>query len=70
MVSMPAHPPPLPLSWYAPGLAYLPPFSCYQVVPLAAMIAPLKERPDLPPIGYEPVLCGRAQCRAVLNPLW
>ena len=41
-----------------------------QVVPLAAVITPLKERPDMPPICYDPVLCGRAQCRAVLNPLW
>ena len=41
-----------------------------QVVPLASMITPLKERPDLPPICYEPVLCSKTQCRAVLNPLW
>lgn len=40
------------------------------VVPVAALITPLKERPDLPPIQYEPVLCSRATCRAVLNPLW
>ncbi|XP_011410444.1 PREDICTED: protein transport protein Sec23A-like isoform X2 [Amphimedon queenslandica] len=39
------------------------------VVPMAAMITPLKERPELPPAQYEPVLCGRSQCRAVLNPL-
>lgn len=44
--------------------------TCLQVVPMAVMVTPLKERPDLPPIAYEPVLCGRAQCRAVLNPLW
>ena len=41
-----------------------------QVVPVAAMVTPLKERPDMPPICYDPVLCGKAQCRAVLNPLW
>lgn len=40
------------------------------VVPVAALLTPLKERPDLPPIQYEPVLCSRATCRAVLNPLW
>lgn len=40
------------------------------VVPVASLITPLKERPDLPPIQYEPVLCSRATCRAVLNPLW
>lgn len=40
------------------------------VVPVAALFTPLKERPDLPPIQYEPVLCSRATCRAVLNPLW
>lgn len=38
------------------------------VVPMAAMITPLKERPELPPAQYDPVLCGRPQCRAVLNP--
>ena len=40
------------------------------VVPLAAMYTPLKERPDLPPVQYEPVLCTRSTCRAVLNPFW
>lgn len=39
------------------------------VVPVAALFTPIKERPDLPPIQYEPVLCSRATCRAVLNPL-
>uniref|UniRef100_A0A8C9SRR9 Protein transport protein SEC23 n=1 Tax=Scleropages formosus TaxID=113540 RepID=A0A8C9SRR9_SCLFO len=39
------------------------------VVPVAVLFTPLKERPDLPPIQYEPVLCSRATCRAVLNPL-
>uniref|UniRef100_A0A8P4KPA9 Protein transport protein SEC23 n=1 Tax=Dicentrarchus labrax TaxID=13489 RepID=A0A8P4KPA9_DICLA len=39
------------------------------VVPVAALFTPLRERPDLPPIQYEPVLCSRATCRAVLNPL-
>lgn len=34
------------------------------------MVTPLKERPDMPPICYDPVLCSRSQCRAVLNPLW
>ncbi|XP_066464723.1 protein transport protein Sec23A isoform X2 [Eleutherodactylus coqui] len=39
------------------------------VVPVAALFTALKERPDLPPIQYEPVLCSRTTCRAVLNPL-
>lgn len=39
------------------------------VVPLACLYQPLKERPDLPPIHYEPVLCTRSNCRAILNPL-
>uniref|UniRef100_A0AAY3ZZ62 Protein transport protein SEC23 n=1 Tax=Denticeps clupeoides TaxID=299321 RepID=A0AAY3ZZ62_9TELE len=30
------------------------------VVPVASLFTPLKERPDLPPIQYEPVLCSRA----------
>ncbi|XP_017082252.1 protein transport protein Sec23A isoform X2 [Drosophila eugracilis] len=39
------------------------------VVPLACLYQPLKERPDLPPIQYDPVLCTRSNCRAILNPL-
>ncbi|CAG5120210.1 unnamed protein product, partial [Candidula unifasciata] len=38
------------------------------VVPLGAIFTPLKERPDLPPIQYDPVLCTRTTCRAILNP--
>ncbi|KAJ8045054.1 Protein transport protein Sec23A [Holothuria leucospilota] len=38
------------------------------VVPLAGLYTPLKERPDLPPIQYDPVLCTRSTCRAILNP--
>ncbi|MBN3320327.1 SC23A protein, partial [Atractosteus spatula] len=39
------------------------------VVPLSCLFTPLKERPDLPPVQYEPVLCSRPNCKAVLNPL-
>lgn len=39
------------------------------VVPLACLYQPIKERPDLPPIQYDPVLCTRNNCRAILNPL-
>ncbi|KAK6639030.1 Protein transport protein Sec23A [Polyplax serrata] len=39
------------------------------VVPLGCLYQPLKERPDLPPIQYDPVLCTRSTCRAILNPL-
>jgi len=39
------------------------------VVPLGCLYQPLKERPDLPPILYDPVLCTRNTCRAILNPL-
>lgn len=39
------------------------------VVPLGCLYQPLKERPDLPPIQYDPVLCSRNTCRAILNPL-
>ena len=39
------------------------------VVPLGVLYTPLKERPDLPPIQYDPVACARASCRAILNPL-
>lgn len=37
------------------------------VVPIAVMHRPLVERPDLPPVLYEPVTC-KPPCRAVLNP--
>eukprot|EP00051_Salpingoeca_urceolata_P027681 m.482747 g.482747 ORF g.482747 m.482747 type:complete len:780 (+) comp22653_c0_seq1:235-2574(+) len=36
------------------------------VVPVSALFTPLKERPELPPICYEPVECQ--SCRAILNP--
>ncbi|XP_021966081.1 protein transport protein Sec23A isoform X2 [Folsomia candida] len=39
------------------------------VVPLGCLFTPLKERNDLPPIAYDPVLCTRGNCRAILNPL-
>uniref|UniRef100_A0A9L0RM13 Protein transport protein SEC23 n=1 Tax=Equus caballus TaxID=9796 RepID=A0A9L0RM13_HORSE len=39
------------------------------VVPLACLLTPLRERPDLPPVQYEPVLCSRPTCKAILNPL-
>lgn len=39
------------------------------VVPLVSLYQPLKERYDLPPIHYEPFLCTRNTCRAVLNPM-
>lgn len=38
------------------------------VVPIGALYQPLKERPDLPAIQYEPVFCSRNTCRAILNP--
>lgn len=42
------------------------------VVPLGCLYQPLRERPEqlrLPTIQYEPVLCTRSNCRAILNPL-
>ncbi|XP_017272529.1 protein transport protein Sec23B [Kryptolebias marmoratus] len=39
------------------------------VVPVSCLLTPLKERPNLPPVQYEPVVCSRANCKAVLNPL-
>lgn len=39
------------------------------VVPLGCLYQPLKDRPDLPPIQYDPVLCTRNSCRAILNPM-
>ncbi|ODQ64249.1 protein transport protein SEC23 [Nadsonia fulvescens var. elongata DSM 6958] len=37
------------------------------VVPISALYTPLREKPDLPVLQYEPIVC-RAPCRAVLNP--
>lgn len=39
------------------------------VVPIGTLFTPLKERPDLPPIQYDPVMCTNQKCRAILNPL-
>eukprot|EP00066_Takifugu_rubripes_P022068 XP_011611334.1 PREDICTED: protein transport protein Sec23B isoform X2 [Takifugu rubripes] len=39
------------------------------VVPVSCLFTPTKERPDLPPLQYEPVICSRTTCKAVLNPL-
>uniref|UniRef100_A0A2I9LPQ5 Protein transport protein SEC23 n=1 Tax=Centruroides hentzi TaxID=88313 RepID=A0A2I9LPQ5_9SCOR len=39
------------------------------VVPLGCLFTPLKERLDFPPIHYDPVLCTRPTCKAILNPL-
>lgn len=38
------------------------------VVPVSCLYSPLKERPDLPPIQYDPICCTRQTCHAVLNP--
>ena len=39
------------------------------VVPLSTLYTPLKERTDLPPIQYDPVMCARQTCKAILNPM-
>ncbi|VDP42568.1 unnamed protein product, partial [Soboliphyme baturini] len=42
------------------------------VVPIGCLFTPLKERPQdaaqPPPLNYDPVLCSRPTCKAVLNP--
>ncbi|CAF0722708.1 unnamed protein product [Rotaria sp. Silwood1] len=38
------------------------------VVPLGCLFTPLKEHIDLPRLNYDPVLCTRTTCRAILNP--
>ena len=40
------------------------------VVPIGCLYNQLKERPDLPPLQYDPVICGRSTCKAILNPFW
>ncbi|EDV19484.1 uncharacterized protein TRIADDRAFT_51161 [Trichoplax adhaerens] len=39
------------------------------VIPIGCIYQPMKERTDLPPLMYNPVLCSRNTCRAVLNPM-
>ncbi|KAK6753171.1 hypothetical protein RB195_012647 [Necator americanus] len=43
------------------------------VVPVSCFFTPLKERPtdqpQQPPLEYDPVLCQKATCKAILNPL-
>lgn len=51
------------------GYPVYPPEYSRMVVPLATLYTPLKERPDLPPITYDPVTCARQTCKAVLNPM-
>ena len=38
------------------------------VVPTSCLFTPLKERPDLPPVAYDPVMCQKPTCGAILNP--
>ncbi|CAK9297006.1 unnamed protein product [Gordionus sp. m RMFG-2023] len=42
--------------------------STRMVIPLGALYTPYKEKSFLPPIMYDPILCSRNNCRAVLNP--
>lgn len=39
------------------------------VVPIGCLYTPLKERAEMPPVNYEPVVC-KPPCRAILNPYW
>ncbi|KAK9496717.1 hypothetical protein O3M35_013012 [Rhynocoris fuscipes] len=39
------------------------------VVPIACLYQPFKEKYDLPQILYDPVICSRNTCRAILNPM-
>jgi protein transport protein SEC23 len=38
------------------------------IVPIGCLYNPMKERVDLPPLQYDPVICSRQACRAILNP--
>uniref|UniRef100_A0AC34GDT0 Protein transport protein SEC23 n=1 Tax=Panagrolaimus sp. ES5 TaxID=591445 RepID=A0AC34GDT0_9BILA len=44
------------------------------VVPNAIFFTPLKEKPEdapqQPALEYDPVLCQKSTCKAILNPLW
>lgn len=39
------------------------------VIPISCLYTPLKNRADLPPVYYEPVVC-KAPCKGILNPYW
>lgn len=40
------------------------------VVPLGCLYQPIKERPDLPVITYDPVICTKSSsCKGILNPM-
>lgn len=39
------------------------------VVPISCAYTILKERPQLPPVYQEPVVC-KPPCKAILNPYW
>lgn len=39
------------------------------VVPISCLYTPLKDRPDLPPVLYEPVGC-KPPCKGILNHFW
>lgn len=40
------------------------------VVPIGCLYTPLKDKPEIPPVPYEPVVCKKQECRAILNPYW
>ena len=40
------------------------------VVPIGCLYNPMKDKADLPPIQYDPVVCSQSNCKAVLNPFW
>ena len=40
------------------------------IVPIGCLYNPLKDRFDLPPLNYDPVICSRNTCKAILNPFW
>lgn len=44
--------------------------STRMVVPMGCLYQPIKERLDLPPITYDPVVCTKGSaCKAILNPM-
>ncbi|XP_067000933.1 protein transport protein Sec23A [Anabrus simplex] len=38
------------------------------IVPIGCMYQPLKERPGVPDVQYDPLVCRRSSCHAILNP--
>lgn len=44
--------------------------AAHLVVPISCLYTPIKSREDMPPVQYQPVVCAKNTCGAILNPFW